>query len=406
MEKTVEANSEVLAKDDIALTNDAPQRHFEMASKQMMPSSSSSSGNQGINVDSLLFFQALQANASGGGGEGVQGSPPVAISTQSGMDNGNKIEEADSDASSPRHDGNSGLSALAFALPKSKNKPTAKAKPKAIEVPGKNSGKGVSNVTLIPGPKPAVKPERETKAEKPPTRKRKVSQGMEDTDEAAAHALKVHRMDTLGSDSLDNLSHADKATINEYTEKFNTFKATSFKNILDGDTGTTDGLKQASKDLSSFTASIKSKIKSLQRRKDNNMGIVKQELEDIVLKVTEVVTLVHSLIGLCGEDLVLVDQLDSLSDWTFSKALYKRAFKCAMISHLKYENWGQMTSSTRGRMIKVLGDEEGQSFFDLVLNDVIQRMLRSINNRVSRQNKCLAKPFLGLVSWFDLIDSF
>ena len=146
-----------------------------------------------------------------------------------------------------------------------------------------------------------------------------------------------------------------------------------------------DCLKAASKTLTTNKNLISAKIKSLSRRKDGQGDMIISELDTINSEYSSAIKVCHGLSAATGEDCSLLDQMQELSKWTFSSSLFKRGLKCACISNLKFAEWSTLTDTTKNRIHKILGDEEGNTFFWLMVNELVQKLLRAISQKkVSR----------------------
>lgn len=177
----------------------------------------------------------------------------------------------------------------------------------------------------------------------------------------------------------------DNAILTEFNGKLNRLKEEGFAMIQDNDQAVTEALKKGNKELMHLNQSIKTKIKSLGRRKDNPV-MLKDGLDSLVDIISEFQIVCAGLIHLNIDDTEAPRFLQQkvCDGWKISEPLMKRAFKTAFMSHLKYSDWEAMCSSTRPALIEEFGDARGNDLFEMFLNEVVQRLLRSIPaNKVS-----------------------
>lgn len=352
MEKSVEQTAEVY-NHEIDLGNNAAEKHFNMASKEVFALQSS------IDVKDLLFFQASEMV-----------TPAVSTSRSSKpIRDGEVLEQAhvsddnadpsDNEGTEPPAPSGSFLQSLGFALPKSKVESMAKSQAKA-------QAKGVAKAK--PKPKPDGVPKKGIK--------RKANDAAAADDDAKVLKLE----DLANKDDTGGLDSGDQQILNEYKQKIADKRKSLFASMMDNDSGTSDCLKSGMKDLAGLQSQIKGKTKSLKRRKDGSSSSLIQDLDEIAQEAGEVHKLAHGLLSTIGEDVEHVETMARCckSGWAFAPAMFKRAFKCAMLSHLKYEQWSSVTSTTRDLMFKHLSKEDAESFFNVLLNDMVQKLMKSI----------------------------
>ena len=345
---------------EISLGENAAGKHFAMATKEVI------GNHDAVDVSSLLLFRsseiapssqlALPAMSSSSAGMSIEDDArkisKSCVKTEDDADEA-MAEDSDDEVSQPSSSTNP-LAQIRFALPKSKAESLSKA-----------SAKAKAQVAKAQVAKAKAKSESVGKAGK-----RKAGQP-----ESAEHF--IHTLDEPTSKSQKKDAE-DQKLLDEIESKLNEKKESLFSKVIDGDATTNEALKSANKDLTIFRNQLQTKIKSLGRRKVDE-GLC-EKLEATKKVVTQAANLASGLASLSGEDREHLDGLTSLHilGWKFSEAVWKRACKCAMLSHLKYEHWDMMTSGTRDRMITHFGIEKGNNFFNVLLSDVIQRLLRSV----------------------------
>ena len=341
------------------LGNGAEQQ-FKMAMKEVLPKQES------IDVAELLFFQSTTLAIGN-----VSSSAGVACASETALVADQRAEGTDgreaADQSSGEESGGercaNPLQALSFALPKAKQQSLAKAKgqPKATAQSSKQtvtqakSAKGVKRKAEEPGREPST----------------------------AIMKLDQLRENSKRSRATESVEQADQALVDDFCERLQSKRTSLLASDVEGDAGTAESLKSAMKDMSGLSQAVKQKQKSLNRRKDKESAsflYLKEKLDEILTESTTVSDLCSGLIANSGEDMDRCDCLSKLQTlgWTISPYVWKRGFKCAMLSHLKYENWSMITGITRDRIIEVLGKEAGSTFFFIAVNDVIQRMIKSV----------------------------
>ena len=381
-EKSVEQVAEVFSG-EVALGENAAERHFTMATKEVIDR------KEAIDVSTLMFFQcslvghttpALANHAhstASSSWEGAQAAVPASSDVkQECKSDPESSESEDANKGGPASTGNL-FTQLKFAMPKAKQDALRK---KEIAAGAKAAASARASLSSA------------AKAKGKPGKRKGGEDGVQIftlEDPPMQRALKRHREAMSGNQAerehqLDEtepaLDPGDQKIADEFQEKVNS-KKESFANILDGDNVTNDALKACGKDLGALSAQIKGKIKSLNRRTGKkDSSALKQKLETILAPLTDAITLSQGLMALSGEDREHLDTMSQLKtqEWKFSDAVWKRAFKAAMVSHLKYEHWSMMTSGTRDSMIELLGREQGINFFNISINDVVQRLLRHI----------------------------
>ena len=383
-EKAVEENAEVYSG-DLSIADDAADRHYSMAAKQILPTS-----GETIDVGSLMFFQSSMFAAPTSSNQlqltdiaSNQKSGTSQNSTSAGCTSQIKTElgaETSDDDASVESVGNvlsNPLSHVKFALPKAKVTSLAKAAAKtsaAKTVSAKSSGNPKAKAAATSGGTSGR------------GKKRKTDQD----DENKIHTLTFETEEKVPKGG--DLTEGDSQIVRELGQKMDDKKANLFKDILDGDSGTQDGLKSGQKDLISFNQQIKQKIKSLGRRKESSQAVT-EKLEPFVEEVTNVCSVIAALIQSHGTDHDNFDFLKGFESngWIFSSAVWKRAVKCSVLSHLKYGKWEMFTTDLRARILDHFGNDAGHAFFHLNLNDMIQRLLRVVSN-----NKA---SYLSTSSW-------
>ena len=337
------------------ISPDAADKMFAMSTQKVLPSSS-----DGLSIQDLPFFRAMNFPKRSAIADGLGAPDPLA--DQPAMDapepiplqdkaieEANEHESSDDDtkggSSSFAYSNLASLFAKAKAAPASKapakEKPKAKAKtaPKAASAKGKKrnaSGVVVDNL---------------------------VSQAPSKVASAAVEA-------------------GDQSLIDEHDTKIKIARSKMFSEVGDSENVIIGALKASHKELVGMNNAIKGKIKSLARRKDKG-GSTSERLEEFSSEFQTMISCTSSLMSLSGDDTVLVDQVLELRSmgWQLADSLLKRALKATCLSQLKYSDWEGFNKVTLERALEHLGDKDGTDFFELMINEITQKLLRALGNQ-------------------------
>ncbi|CAK9003894.1 unnamed protein product [Durusdinium trenchii] len=155
----------------------------------------------------------------------------------------------------------------------------------------------------------------------------------------------------------------------EYEEKVAKHRDSLFASTPNtNDPGITDTLKSAAKELRELTNQIKSKIKSLGRRKDTGDDL-KHGLQTLADELVIMNNLATHLVMHNASDMDLIECINTHHEWKFARGIVKRAFKCSIITSLKFSDWVAFTN-TRQTMIDALDKKDGNEFFCLMVSEV------------------------------------
>jgi hypothetical protein len=79
-----------------------------------------------------------------------------------------------------------------------------------------------------------------------------------------------------------------------------------------------------------------------------------------------------------GDSFLLeIDTLET-EGWLFGLPIHRRALKCLCVSDFKWSRWVGFTTTTRSKIIQMLGEGEGSAFWQRMVNELIQKHLRGI----------------------------
>ncbi len=345
-EKAVEETAQVY--DGFSNVGDhSAEKHFAMSSKEVLPKKS-----QAISAADLMFFQSsvlapaplsLQFGTSKDKqlaiGDNIQQTNDIKTE---GDVNSSDDDEMNSTAQGSTSAGINPLKNMAFALPKSKVTSINRAAAKA-------AAKGAAKATATAKVSAKAKPNAGGK-------KRKA-----ETQEVEDISLVIHTLEPPSNTSVGDLQDDDQKVVDDFDDKLTSRRNTLFDKVADNEASITDSLKAGSKSLGTLHAAIKQKLKSAGRRKNKDVNVFCSKLENIDEEATSVQTVINGLTSSTGEDCDHIEALLKFSKigWVFSPSIKKRAFKCAMLSHLKYGEWAKMTGKTRDLMKATLGDEIG-----------------------------------------------
>eukprot|EP00435_Cladocopium_sp_Y103_P022098 s3494_g5.t1 len=207
--------------------------------------------------------------------------------------------------------------------------------------------------------------------------KKRKTVGSEDASAQQAPSAKIIRLANEGSvkNNANATMEGDRQLLADFNEKMIALKDKVLASIKDTDSGVNDTLKAAHKDLTAYINTVKTKKKSLKRRKDADQLI--SGLSSIIEETQKVMDMISALQNNTGttETLSVLKSLDS--SWKVAGPIFKRAFKCITLSCLKFSDW-QAFYGLRDSIIEEFNSHNGQIFFELMVNELIQRLLRAL----------------------------
>ena len=344
---------------ELSLDENAANNMYHMAASASQPSISDA-----LDVSDLPFFNigrmpmplmmsSLPAPIS------QSGTPQPALANQPANKQDEQAmaqDEAAKEEIDSEEEDNTGLVSESFMNHMNISKPKAKAKASS---------------------KASAKPKANPKENAASSKKRKGGSGSDLQSEVKVLKLEIPPTKVpKGNDTEE----ADNQLISQWQTKLAEHRERVFLCDSDNDSAVAECLKNASKALAGTATSIKQKNKSLNRRQGGGDYVI-SELESILNEIQDAHKLTNSLLQCSGEDTTLIESMAELSSWTFSSPLMKRALKSACISNLKFQDWKSFTGSTKARIHSTLGEIEGESFFWMMLNEFIQKMLRAIPSK-------------------------
>ena len=178
------------------------------------------------------------------------------------------------------------------------------------------------------------------------------------------------------------LTDADAELLANYNESFTALRKRVLAVLHDTDASINDSLKTCNKDIGTLMKTLKNKMKSLKRRNDHG-GETTQSIDGMISEMTTVQSIANRLLS-CQHDADVVDELKKIDkmEWNVSAAIFKRGFKCLTLYYLKYSDWTGF-SAILSELGAVLGWTNGSLHFELLVSEVIQRLLRALPPKVS-----------------------
>ncbi len=344
---------------EVTLDENAANNMFQMASASTQPVM-----NDGIDIMELPFFSIGRRPT-----QAVINVTPHGIATarkpleleDSRTDNGSKEPDApddnddsDQDDATVSHLPDGFMNTLNIAKPKAKAKPAA-SRPSAPKQAAKAVAKGKARVENSSGQ----------------TKKRK--------DKEAESTLVKLDVPSKAAKTSDTQA-SDKQLIMEWNATMEEHRTQLFVCESDTDAAIADCLKGALKALTTTASGIKQKKKSLARRQ-GDADFVLSELDDFLNESTDAQKMATALLQCSGEDTSLFTSMEEMTAWNFSQPLKKRALKCACISNLKFQDWKSFVGCTKNKIESALGPADGESFFWMMVNEFVQKLLRAISSK-------------------------
>ena len=187
-------------------------------------------------------------------------------------------------------------------------------------------------------------------------------------------------VDTAGKVAVS--SGADDKIVSDFTEEIETLRKNVLSCLRDTDSAINDALKTSHKDLSNLLKKIRSKSKSLKRRNDNGASIL-GSLEDMITELSKVYAICGQLLTTAADGAIHTT-LKEISDhgWHVSAAMFKRGFRCASLASLRVGTWADFTG-LQDQINAILGGTNGIACFELMVSDMIQRLLKALPVKVS-----------------------
>lgn len=175
-------------------------------------------------------------------------------------------------------------------------------------------------------------------------------------------------------------STADMQIQQDYQQQLEAKQKSLFSKTTGTEAAINDGLRSAQKELQTFCGSIKNKIKSLTRRKDKGHEL-QAALNAIIEDVQHVLSLCQQLIGMTCDDSEpsIVESLKTLGKTrSLADGVFQRGYKCMALSSLKFSDW-ELLSSVCQQVMNHFGEEKGCSVVQLLISDLVQRLLRALS---------------------------
>ena len=284
------------------------------------------------------------------GGSTVEEDPDVGAQSDSESDKENHSSSANMGVGI----GNA-LDALKLAFGSGPKDP--KAKSSSVKAPAKATGK--SKATAKPKVEKGNKRSKPTEVEilkLPPTKKMKVQTG----DAKAAD-------DMIVEEQKGQLAKLKDELLSKITE-------------TDSEAAIVEHLKNASRDLASYRSKVNKVKKSVKRRNDSTSLI--EALLQLIEEATEVDQICLKLRNLTFDENAMTDLEDAATTWSVSTMCFKRGWKSMALGFLKFTDWKAL-ESMNDHIVKRLGELNGGAFFQLLVSEVLQRLLRSLPTKAT-----------------------
>ena len=205
-----------------------------------------------------------------------------------------------------------------------------------------------------------------------------------DNADEPVHVPKILKLpDTVDPDGKVAVSSgADDKIVSDFTDDIQKLRKTVLSCLRDTDSAVNDALKTSQKDLSNLLKKIRSKSKSLKRRNDNGVSIL-GSLEDMIAELSKVHMICGQLLTTAADGAIHTSLKEiSDQDWHVSSAMFKRSFRCASLASLRVGTWADFTG-LQDQISFILGGTNGIAFFELMVSDMIQRLLKALPVKVS-----------------------
>ena len=244
----------------------------------------------------------------------------------------------------------------------------------------KSAAKAAAKASSV---RPVAKAKPSSRSQVSASKKRKQSDTENGEREQVAKILKLPETEGSATKSGLTASGSDDKIVADFTEEMQTLRKNVLSCLRDTDPAINDALKNSQKDIGNLLKKIRGKVKSLKRRADNGASI-QGALEDMITEAYKVHTLCGQL--LCSAaDVTIPATLKEISDqdWNVSSAMFKRCFRCASLAFLRVGTWADFTG-LQDQINNALGVTNGIQHFELLVSDMIQRLLKSLPTKVSR----------------------
>lgn len=206
--------------------------------------------------------------------------------------------------------------------------------------------------------------------------KKRSSADADATPQPKAKILRLHdQPDAKTTPGNAGPKDGDRELLADYNEQMKALKEKSLAGINDTEAGITDNLKTANKDLIALANKIRTKKKSLKRRKDATF--LNDGLENIIQELVKVADIADAMAKFHGTTEHYATMKSFKVEWNMSSAFFKRVFKCMALHALKFADWGAFLE-IRGMLHADIGYTNGELYFEILVSDVIQRLLRAL----------------------------
>jgi len=357
----------------------APDTH----SKVFAASSKALTTTEAIDAMELPFFQlghhpgALHQNRSALPAPNVSGNHTSLLQLKNGEasipihdgsvnDDPSQIENDQDELDKPAVNA---MQMIHFAIPShAKDQPKAKASARTPATAVKAAAKTATTKDKGKGSK-----RKQTDGDEPDSRPKimKLAKPTQGTDPSNSQALVPQAF-----------SDADAELLANFNESFTSLRKRVLAGLQDTDASINDSLKTCNKDVGTLMKTLKNKIKSMKRRQDHG-GETANAIDNMISELSSIQSIATRLLS-CQGDADIIDDLKTVSksQWNISAAIFKRGFKCVSLYYLKFSDWNGFTELLP-ELGNVLGWTNGPLHFELMVSDVIQRLLRALPSKAT-----------------------
>ena len=239
-------------------------------------------------------------------------------------------------------------------------------------------------------PKPAAKAKVVPTRSKGSTKNRKGAEGgsVEGEDSSKPAEPKIMRLQDRAASKANGMAtgmtDSDSNIVRDFVDELKPLKQSILAVSKDTEAGLQDHLKSIHKNLIVFVNKIKSKKKSLKRRKDATE--LNEKLTEIQSEVTTATSLISSLSSFtCDQkSLVTIKEMQNMETaWNIGPSVLKRCIKSTALQCLKFTDWPAFTE-LRAKLHDEIGVANGEQFFEMLVSELTQRLLRALAGKADR----------------------
>ena len=205
-------------------------------------------------------------------------------------------------------------------------------------------------------------------------------EGEDSSKPAEPKIMRLQDQTSKASKTGGGLTEADSKLVADFLNELKPMKASILAVIKNTDALLHDHLKSAHKEMNVFVNKIKSKKKSLKRRKDASE--LSTTLTNIQRDAETATSFISSLINLsCDQDsLTTIKEMQTMDvPWNIGHSVFKRCIKSVALQCLKFTDWPAFT--LRAKVHAEIGFTNGEQFFQMLISELTQRLLRALASK-------------------------